>query len=84
MTRNKKGTEKEMRMDGEQGKSPKKPETYISTLRTFYRGIKPESKESKKSAKIQEGTGKWMRMDGEQGKSPKKTGSVHKYVEDFL
>ena len=47
-----------MRMDGEQGKSPKKPETYISTLRTFYRVIKPESKESKKSAKIQEGTGK--------------------------
>lgn len=64
--------------------SPKKPETYISTLRTFYRVIKPESNESKKSAKIQEGTGKWMRMDGEQGKSPKKTGSVHKYVEDFL
>ena len=48
MTRNKKGTEKEMRMDGEQGKSPKKSETYISTLRTFLQGNKTRIKRKQK------------------------------------
>ena len=39
MTRNKKGTEKEMRMDGEQGKSPKKPEAYNKYVEDFFRAF---------------------------------------------
>jgi len=38
MTRNKKGTEKEMRMDGEQDKSPKKTGSVHKHVENFFIG----------------------------------------------